>query len=175
MFLGTVNGAEALAVGVLHIARDALVTAIGGATDITVKVVSVATGAARGAVGATARVGGEVLGLATAAAQAAAGTGNRVAKGARVQQREEHDRSQSATGEGRRGKPWRRSRRVRSLARRRVRAVGKNRGRSRLELPSDRDRRTGATTSSRRFQFRITLGAMSIAVRQQGRVASRPW
>ena len=125
MFLGTVNGAEALAVGVLHIARDALVTAIGGATDITVKVVSVATGAARGAVGATARVGGEVLGLATAAAQAAAGTGNRVAKGARVQQREEHDRSQSATGEGRRGKPWRRSRRVRSLARRRVRAVGK--------------------------------------------------
>jgi hypothetical protein len=113
VLLDAVNGVEALAVGVLHIARGVLVTAITGATDLTVQAVSVATGVARGAVGVTARLGGEVVGLATAAAQAATGTGPMPpprGAGARSRHRERRYRREAPGGLGRPCRarfPWR--------------------------------------------------------------------
>jgi hypothetical protein len=125
VFVGAVNGVEALAVGALHVVRDVLVTAIAVTTDLTVQVVSMVTGVARGAVRAAAGLGGEVVGLETARVKAATGA-DTPARTRRARTR--HDKAAlnsagSVMVKGHRGKPSRRSRPARPVPGRRGRTA----------------------------------------------------
>jgi hypothetical protein len=67
---GTVNGAEAIAVGALNMARTVLVTAITGTAELGAQVVATGADAARGAVDAVARFGTDLADVASSAARA---------------------------------------------------------------------------------------------------------
>jgi hypothetical protein len=64
VLVSTVDGAEALAVGVLQLARSVLVTVLSGTVDVSTQAVSASAGVARGTVGAASRLLGELGGVA---------------------------------------------------------------------------------------------------------------
>jgi len=59
VLVGTVNGVEALAIGVLQLARNVLLTTVSGTIDLGASLVGASAAAARGTVGVAARLVGE--------------------------------------------------------------------------------------------------------------------
>ena len=64
VLLGAVNGVEVVAVGVLQLARDVLVSAVSGAANVGTEAVTATVAGARGVVSAASQMVGDVAGTA---------------------------------------------------------------------------------------------------------------